>query len=96
MSRIDAVRALVRPLITLLLVAAQIALALLWTFGIKSVLAASGGGLDSSAALIENQQAMVEVVLASAAFAGLSPFTMMAMTYYFRMRDDRPAAPPEA
>jgi hypothetical protein len=77
MVTLDTVRGLVRPLVTVLLITAQIALGFLWAFGIKTVL---------QAAPEDQEQAVVQVVLASAAFAGLSPFTMMAMTFWFLQR----------
>jgi hypothetical protein len=61
MTRVEFIRALVRPLTTWGLVLVQAALAVLWATG----------------------------TAAADAFAALAPFTMMAMTFWFRSRDDR-------
>lgn len=59
------VEAIVRPLVTVVLVAAQIALAFVWAF------------FDGRA---------------EQAFAALSPFTSMAVIFWFKSRDEEHAA----
>lgn len=60
MFTMENARGIVRPLVTFGLVAAQVALAFLWTQGADN---------------------------AEPAFAALSPFSMMALTFWFKSRE---------